>query len=462
MAVLVYLANRPGSTVSRAALEADVWTGMVVSYDSVTGAIQKLRRVFEDDPGRPHYIESISKKGYRLIAEVSRSGGRTLPPPGAQPPPAAPQARDHRMRRWLADTGIVLAFCVLLVSAYWYHASPWPAPTLVDQAGAKSIAVLPFENLSDNPAQDYFAAGMSDDLIASLARFDDLKVIARDSTAVYRSSPVPAGELARRLNVRYLVRGSVQRDGGQVRINVHLRDARTDEALWGDSFGDQADRLFQMQDRIVARIVTALTGRMNVTDRQELGRPRTRNMRAYDYFLYGREAFFRYSGAEDNGEARAAFQRAVALDPSFALAYAMLAWTHAFDAMNGWSSSRTQSLQQAIGLADRAESAPSLQLQLPPRPGLLHPATLRRGHRDARQGARVQPGGRARARLACRRPGRGRPHRRCPLGGRPGTHWQSGLLPREDRAGLPFPPARRPRTPGRRPAPGGLLRLSSE
>lgn len=361
MAVLVYLANRPGSVVSRAQLEADVWTGMVVSYDAVTGAIQKLRRVFGDDPVEPRFIETISKKGYRLVAPVSACRERPQQPlPDGTTVPASSTARAS-MRHRLALLGVASAICMALLLLIWPRAPDRSSARIQDAAAPRTLAVLPFDNLTGDPTQDYFAEGMSDDLIASLTRFGDLTVIARDSTALYRHKPIALSELAQQLHVRYVLRGSVQRQGSRLRINARLADTFTGKALWGDSFDDDTRHLFEMQDRIVGHIVTALTGRINVRDRQELSRPQTDNLQAYDKFLYARERFFRYANAQENRQARDAFRQAIDLDPAFPLAYAMLAWTHAFDAMNGWTDSRRQSLRQALDLADKAiELNPSM------------------------------------------------------------------------------------------------------
>ena len=352
MAVLVYLADRAAQTVSREELEAAVWTGTVVSYDAVTNAVKKLRKVFDDDPAQPRFIETLSKKGYRLIAPVSPAPA-PMGSPGTQPHDGE-VISEHRRRR-AAPAAVLLALLMALVAvSVWLRER---APENAGQVGGaepKSIAVLPFRNLTGDPAQDYFAEGMSDDLITSLASFSNLQVTARDSTFFYKDTALKTRELADRLNARYLLHGSVRRTDDDVRITVQLIDAYTDSTIWAGSFDGEANQLFDLQDQATHKIVAALAGQMNVRDRQELGRPRTENMQAYDYFLYGRQAFFRYASAEGNRKARESFRRAIALDPDFALAYAMLAWTHAFDAMNGWGESRQASLELARDLASKA------------------------------------------------------------------------------------------------------------
>lgn len=352
MAVLVYLARRPGQNVTRTELEAAVWTGSVVSYDAVTGAIQKLRKVFDDDPAHPRVIETLSKKGYRLIAPVSPLEASTST--AGLKPAEGQTLSNHRWRRSVPIAGLAVLLVALAVAVVWIQQRPAEDAAPAGDAETKSIAVLPFQNLTGDPGQDYFAEGMSDDLIASLARFSSLQVIARDSSFFYRDPALPIRELADRLNARYLLRGSVRRAETHVRISVQLIDAQLGRILWAERFDDEANRLFELQDEVTHKVVTALAGRINVADRQELGRPRTKNLQAYDYFLYGRQRFFLYASAEENRKARESFRRAIALDPEFALAYAMLAWTHAFDAMNGWSEFRQAALERARELASKA------------------------------------------------------------------------------------------------------------
>jgi adenylate cyclase len=364
MDVLVYLAANAGNVVSREDLEKAVWRGALVGYDAVTHTVIKLRKALDDDPRRPRYIATVPKRGYRLLPGVVRRGEPAVAEQAPPPTPSAQRRRDvepddaesrgaHPWRR-LALIG-ALALALLLAALFALVVDWMPASDSgVSIARPKTIAVLPFTNLSADREQDYFAEGMGDDLLTSLARFSDLQVIARDSTSFYKDTPLDIREIADRLNARYVLRGSVRRSANKVRMNVQLIDARSGSTLWADSFDDDTTRLFEMQDHITHRIVVALVGRINVRDRQELSRPRTQNLNAYEAFLYGRKQFFLYAGAAENCSARDSFRRAIALDPGFAMAYAMLAWTHAFDAMNGWGESRNASLERARDLASKA------------------------------------------------------------------------------------------------------------
>jgi adenylate cyclase len=360
MAVLEYLAQRPGRLVSREELEQAVWAGTIVGYDALTGAVQKLRKAFNDDPRRPRIIETLSKKGYRLVAPVV-----PLPAPlqtaTAAPPAGTPTRRKPAFRR---PTGMVILLSLLLAAGgitYWYLSQLRMSPDAADMAAVSTIAVLPFDNLGHEPDQDYFTDGMTDELITGLARHPELLVIARDSAFMYRDSKMDTATIAQQLNVRYLLTGSVYRSGQQVRINAQLADSRNGSLLWADSYDGSLENIFELQDRITGRIVAELAAKI-VTVHDGTRLRQTGSTEAYDSFLMGRKHFYLYYNREENQKARGLFEASIHYDPEFAMAYAMLAWTHVFDVMNGWSDDRQASLQRALELATRSLS---LDKQLP-------------------------------------------------------------------------------------------------
>ena len=353
MAVLEYLAERPGQPVSREALEAAVWAGTIVSYDALTGAVQKLRRAFNDDPRRPRIIETLSKKGYRLVAAVEKLDAPADAATTAPLPVPSGHETPGIARPWI----MAMLVSVLLLAGggvvYWYSPHEPAAPVTAHKAAGNTIAVLPFDNLSHEPGQDYFADGMTDELTTGLARHPELLVIARDSAFLYRDRNLDTATIARNLHVRYLLTGSVYRDGQQVRINARLVDSRTGSLLWADSYDGSLENIFVLQDRITGRIVSELTAKL-VTGGDRAGLRQTSSTEAYDNFLMGREHFYLYNNRDENQQARALFETSIRYDPAFAMAYAMLAWTHVFDVMNGWSDDRQASLDKALALATRA------------------------------------------------------------------------------------------------------------
>lgn len=354
MEVLVYLARRPGQVVSREELEAAVWRGRVVSYDALSNVIIKLRKAFNDDPKHPRIIETLSKRGYRLAAPVGQPEERTETTETASHNRARAQARNHWIRVGAASTLVVL---VAVVGAFFWQSS-WKATVGMggDQVRPKSIVVLPFVNLSGDRGQDYFADGVTDDLITGLAKNSDLLVIARDSAFVYKDQSLDVHQAAERLNVRFVLHGSVRRVGQRVRINAQLIEAASGAHLWADRYDGEMGAVLNMQDKITQNIMSALAVKVGGGERQDLGAPLTHSIEAYDYFLRGRQHFYLYLNRTENKKARELFHKAAQADPNFAMAYAMLAWTHAFDAMNGWSDKPEQSLRDANDLAAKAIS----------------------------------------------------------------------------------------------------------
>ncbi len=349
--VLVCLADHPGEVVTREQLEDVVWAGTVVGYDTLTGAIQKLRKAFNDNPRNPRYIETLSKRGYRLVAPV-----RPVDEPEAikasRTGSAIAQSSERLSRLGIA--GALVLGLIVVGAVIWIR--PWNLAenTIAVDSSPRSIAVLPFDNLSGDSAQEYFADGMTDDLITALAKSSDLLVIARDSTFVYKDQQLDIRRVAEKLDVRFILHGSVRRLGETVRINVQLIDAPNNSHLWAESYDGQMNEIFQLQDEITESIVAALAVKVSTGERQDLGLPHTNNSSAYDNFLSGRQRFYLYANKEENQRSRELFQKAIEFDPNFALAHAMLAWTHAFDAMNGWSDMRERSLLRAQQLATKA------------------------------------------------------------------------------------------------------------
>ena len=208
MRVLCFLAARPSSVVSREELESQAWAGMVVTSDAVTNTIIKLRKAFADDSRHPRYIETISKSGYRLIAEVGRDE------PAAAPPSSLPPRRLRLAR-------VLLPLLVVLAPGRWLFSpddDPKPPDNGADalHPGQKpGIAVLPFDNLDTDPGQDYFADGITEELITDLSKLSGLLVAARNSAFACKGSIEDAWGIARELGVDYLLKGSVRRAGGE-------------------------------------------------------------------------------------------------------------------------------------------------------------------------------------------------------------------------------------------------------
>jgi adenylate cyclase len=216
-----------------------------------------------------------------------------------------------------------------------------------------SIAVLPFANMSGDAEQEYFADGISEDIITSLSKLPQLFVIARNSSFTFKGKNVHVQEVGRNLGVRYVLEGSVRKSGNRVRITAQLIDAASGGHLWAERFDRDLTDIFAVQDDVTQQIVGALAINLTEGDRQRLAPEHTGNIEAYDFFLRGRELWHRLT-KETNVAARDLLQRAIKLDPNFASAHAFLALTHVLDYLNGWSLSPPNSRGQAEELATRA------------------------------------------------------------------------------------------------------------
>jgi TolB-like protein/glucose/arabinose dehydrogenase/Flp pilus assembly protein TadD len=215
-----------------------------------------------------------------------------------------------------------------------------------------SIAVLPFDNLSGDPEQQYFSDGITNDLITDLSRFSGLIVIASNSTFTYRGEGVEARQVSSELGIRYVVQGSIQRSGGRVRINAQLIDATTSAHLWGKRYDREAASLFAIQDELVEAIVTELAVKLDLVERDRAKRKMPENLSAYELWLRSRD-HLRARKKEDNATARALLEKAVQLDPTGARYFADLAMAHLHESWWGWSDSQDRSLQVAEDLAHR-------------------------------------------------------------------------------------------------------------
>ena len=216
-----------------------------------------------------------------------------------------------------------------------------------------SIAVLPFQNMSGDPEQEYFADGIVEDIITALSRFRQLFVIARNSSFVYKGMAVDVKQVSRDLGVRYVLEGSVRKAADRIRITAQLIDATTGVHLWAERFDGGLEDIFDLQDRVTARVVGEIAPKLEQAEIERAKRKPTDSLDAYDYYLRGRANLNR--GTRDTtDEALSHFYQALQLDPDFASAHAMAAWCHFWRKVNGWMADRLQETAEGARLARRA------------------------------------------------------------------------------------------------------------
>ena len=302
--------------------------GVFISGDAFRQIRNKLDVGFEDlgEKRVKNIAEPVSV--YRVLTDVA--AGTVI------------AAKHGRKAAWRWSAGAVAAVIVAAVLG-WNFGLRQSLPT-VEAASIEmmafplpdkpSIVVLPFDNLSGDPEQSYFADGLTDDVITSLSKLSGLFVISRNTAFEFRGEEVSVKSVAEELGVRYVLDGSVRRAGETVRINAQLIEATTGETLWAERFDGDADDIFALQDDINARIVSAMAVELTAPEQEAQG-PQTRDARAYDAFLRGAD-LLRKNTAADTGKAVVYLRQAIDYDPGYSQAYSALAAAYWTGAQNGW------------------------------------------------------------------------------------------------------------------------------
>ncbi len=328
MDLLVYLADHPAEVVSKKEIFQAVWSDTHVTDVALTRTVSELRTVLGDDAKDPLFIETIPKRGYRLIAPVGK---------------AAP-----RSRIFVQAVGAALAIALVGTAVYFLR------PIEQDAPNDASIAVLPFESLSDDPSNEYFAAGITEDVISHLSKIEGIRVVSRTTVMKYRDSERDLSEIAKELGVATILEGSVRLEKDRVRITSQLIDAITDAHLWAETYDRSLDDMFEIQTDVALRIAAAMKVRLSPEERTLLSKAPTEDFQAYDAYLKARDYYRRYR-YNDNENAIELFKKSIAIDPDFALAYAGLA--DAYNqrvntwAVDGkWSDVALETAQKAISI----------------------------------------------------------------------------------------------------------------
>ncbi len=347
MTLLVYLAKHQGNVVSRHQLEADVWTDRVISYDALTSCITRLRKVLGDDSRNPVYIETVPKKGYRLIAAVNWDGSN----PSIEVATTEVQRADDdsysdgtsRKKYLLSIIFISLLIAFALVTYTFMQPASKVKETVSEASRTTSIVVLPFDNLSNQSNQDYFSDGITADISIALSKLSGLHVIATPSKQSNSTKQ----------SAHYVLTGSIQKADNQLRVNVILVDNLTRHQLWAESYDREITDVFEVQDNITRKIVSTLSIKLTEEEKQRVAQRYTNNINAYDQFLRGQASYIQHTNIE-NLLARQHYRLAIEIDPNFSRAYSSLALTQVDDYRYQWNDSSQASLQTAVTLAKKA------------------------------------------------------------------------------------------------------------
>jgi TolB-like protein/tetratricopeptide (TPR) repeat protein len=305
--ILCVLASANGELVSKDELMKRVWPGLVVEENNIQVHVSALRKALDEGKSGKSYLMTVPSRGYCLV--------------GAQPAAAATGDVDSR-----------------------------PSLAVPDRP---SIAVLPFQNMSGDADQEYFADGVVDEIITALSRFSSLFVIARNSSFTYKGRAVDVKQAGRELGVRYVLEGSVRKAAHRVRITGQLVDAANGAHLWADRFEGALDDIFDLQDQMTASIVGAIAPKLEQAEIERAKRKPTKSLDAYDYFLRGMEYSYQHT-SESVSEALRLFSRATELDSHFAASYGMAAYCYVRRQANGWMANLGREIAETARLARKA------------------------------------------------------------------------------------------------------------
>ena len=341
--VLALLLERPGEIITRDELRTRLWEGdTFVDFDhGLNNAVMRVREVLGDSSDHPRYVETVPRRGYRFIAPVEVPSSSAPEPHGlddssvsAQLPassvvvaPVSTGPSGKGTHEWIGRPRIAIVATAILVGAFLlvavtrHYVRGGGGIASVEQS--TSLVVLPLENLSGDKEQDYFADGMTDELIANLAKIRSLRVISRSTAMAYKGTRKPLSEIARELNVDAVVEGTVLRVANRVRITAELVQVSTDHHLWADTYESQMGDVLALQNRVSSAIVNEIRINLTPEERERLAKAPAVSPEAYENYLKG---LYYWNKRSDENLIKAIgyFERATHADPQYALAYAGL------------------------------------------------------------------------------------------------------------------------------------------
>ena len=362
---LLYMVEHHDSVLDKERIMEAVWPDSIVEENNLAQAISKLRQVFGETPGSHSYIMTVPGRGYRFVAGVAQRSEDAAASPehaaGKEPikKPEIVSVQVARIQRpvtpwprprntgWLWAFALLAAVVVILIGLFSVRHRSLPAaarrstsPVPIATASSapagipeKSVAVLPFDNLSDEKENAYFAAGVQDEITTNLARIAELKVISRTSANLYKSrNPRNSREIGEQLGVAHLLEGNVQRIDNRLRVNAQLIKASTDSHIWAQTYDRDVADLFAIQSEIAQAIAAQLHAKISLAEKLSIERAPTADLDAFDLYTRAKSlsspAFFSNAGKKDLLEAIDLLNKAVSRDPTFFQAYCQLAWVH--------------------------------------------------------------------------------------------------------------------------------------
>lgn len=361
--VLRCLAENPGRVLTKEELIRAVWADVFVTDDSLVQCIREIRMALDDQSQR--LIKTMPRRGYLFTPAVSDadvdSSSRAADNRNDMPasPVIAPRrqgraALSQHLPRWAKALFAAVVLGALMLGGWrqWMQDGSRRIPS--SAAPSLSIVVLPFVNLSDDAAQEYFAEGLTDDLTTDLSRIGDLVVIGRNTAFTYKGNSIDVKQVARELGVRYLLEGSVRRADNRVRIHAQLVEGESGAELWAEHFDSDRVNLLDVQDQITGRIARALDLRLRDAESRRIESDRTHDPNAADLTMRGWAAIYRHASPEQYDQALRLFEQALQIDQQTAGALVGIAWVYANAYLARWPDASIEHLKIAEDDVDRA------------------------------------------------------------------------------------------------------------
>jgi TolB-like protein/DNA-binding winged helix-turn-helix (wHTH) protein/Tfp pilus assembly protein PilF len=366
--LLAYLAARSGKPISREQILEEVWPGSIVSDESLTNAVNKIRKAFGDSSQNPQVVETIPKMGYRLVAKVSIEAVPTE------------TSNIKRGKPWVIVVLVALVITGLLIVSTIQnkggqkvvpdqekvplvdqelrikqreHAEVSQGADVVYEEATPSILVLPFRHIGNHEEDDYFIDGITVDIITELSKLSNLLVMANQTSLNFKGKNISPQEAGRELGVGFVLDGSLRRAKDDLRVNAQLIDVTTGYTLWSERYDRKLVNIFDIQDEITENIVRELAVRLTTQEQVSLRTTARVNFQAYDLFLKGQDHSNRRT-PEDLAEAIRNFEEAIKLDPTFARAYGAAAIAIARQYRAGTSPVPQEALDRALSLSKQA------------------------------------------------------------------------------------------------------------
>src|SRR5207302_4750783 len=334
IAILKWLLGRPGELFTREELQKELWAAdTFVDFEhGLNAAVKRLRAALNDSADQPRYIETLARRGYRFIAPVTVAGAESevvapalAPTPAVAQPPLAPGRRSL----WL----VAIAVCAVAFVAWgwrlWRHRTAVPPVSAI-----RSLAVLPLENLSGDTSQEYFADGMTEELIGRLSNIHGLRVISRTSAMQFKLTHLSVPEIAKTLGVDAIVEGSVVREGSRIRVHAQLIRGATDEHIWSEEYQREYRGILVLQEEVARSIAERTKISLTRQEQEDLATTQAVDPEAHEDYLKGRY-YFNQRTEDALNRSIVYFQQALARDPNYALAYCGLADAYAMLGFRG-------------------------------------------------------------------------------------------------------------------------------